>query len=71
MLALRGDNMQTNPNIEDKRIVEVCDWKDSQWQYSPWQKKYYRRLRRKIMKRELEKYGKSNSEKGFDYTQRY
>ena len=42
--------MQTNPNIEDKRIVEIWDWKDTPWDYQPWLKKYYRKLRRKKQK---------------------
>ena len=47
--------MQTNQNIEDKRIVEVWEWKDTPWQYSPDIKKCYRKLRRKKQKRLLKK----------------
>jgi len=47
--------MQTNPNIEDKRIVEIYDWKDYRYDYNPWGKKYNRRLRRKRQKRLLDK----------------
>lgn len=47
--------MQTNPNIEKKQIIEVYDWKDTPWVYQPWNKKYYRKLRRKIEKREFKK----------------
>ena len=43
--------MQTNPNKEEKQIVEVYDWKDSQWEYNPWFKKYNRKLRRRRQKR--------------------
>ena len=47
--------MQSNTNKEDKRIVEIWEWKDTPWQYSPGIKKCYRRLRRKRQKRILEK----------------
>ena len=47
--------MQTNPNKEDKRIVNVWEWKDTPWQYSPDIKKCYRRIRRKRQKRILDK----------------
>ena len=47
--------MQTNPNKEDKRIVDVWEWKDTPWEYSPKTKKCYRRLRRKRQKRILDK----------------
>ncbi len=46
---------QTNPNREEKNIVEVWEWKDTPWQYSPGIKRCYRRLRRKRLKRILEK----------------
>jgi hypothetical protein len=46
--------MQTNPNIEKKQIVEVWDWKDYRYDYNPWGKKYYRRLRRKREKRKFQ-----------------
>ena len=46
--------MQTNPNKEDKRIVEIYDWKDYRYDYNPWGKKYNRRLRRKKQKRILD-----------------
>ena len=47
----RGGKMQSNPNIEKKQIVEVWDWKDTPWQYSPDVKKYCRKRRRNIEKR--------------------
>ena len=43
--------MQTNPNKEDKNIVEIWEWKDTPWQYSPGIKKYCRKLRRRRQKR--------------------
>ena len=43
--------MQTNPNKEDKNIVEKWDWKDTPWDYNPWGKKYNRKLRRRRQKR--------------------
>jgi len=46
--------MQTNPNKEEKNIVDVWEWKDTPWQYSPKTKKCYRRLRRKKQKRLLD-----------------
>lgn len=52
--------MQSNPNIDDKRVVEIWKWKDYQYDYNPWAKKYYRRLRRKILKREIEKYERNS-----------
>lgn len=47
--------MQTNPNIPKKQVIEVWNWRDFPGDYSPWFKKYYRRLRRKIEKREFKK----------------
>ena len=46
--------MQSNANREEKNIVDVWEWKDTPWQYSPGIKKCYRRLRRKRQKRLLE-----------------
>jgi len=46
---------QTNPNREEKNIVDVWEWKDTPWEYSPGMKRLYRRLRRKKLKRELDK----------------
>jgi len=46
---------QTNPNIEEKNIVEIWEWKDTPWDYCPGTKKLYRRLRRKRQKRLLDK----------------
>ena len=46
---------QSNPNIDDKRLIEVYDWKDSQWQYSPWWKKHNRKLRRKKLDRKIKR----------------
>ena len=43
--------MQTNPNKEEKNIVEIWEWKDTPWQYSPGLKKCYRKLRRRRQKR--------------------
>ena len=54
-VQITGVIMQTNPNKENKNIVEIYDWKDSQWEYNPWFKKYNRRLRRKRQKRLLDK----------------
>ena len=48
-------NLQTNENREEKRIVEVYDWKDYRYEYNPWGKKYNRKLRRKRQKRLLDK----------------
>jgi len=47
--------MSTNPNIENKRTVEIYDWRDFRGDYNPWQKKYYRKLRRKKLKRFIKK----------------
>jgi len=47
--------MQTNPNIEEKNIVEIWEWKDTPWDYCPATKKLYRKLRRKRQKRLLDK----------------
>ena len=47
--------MQSNPNIEDKRVVEVWDWKDTPWVYLPKEKKFNRRKRRRIENRKFEK----------------
>jgi len=47
--------MQTNPNIDDKRIVEIYDWKDTRWVYDPKSKKINRRLRRKRLNKLLTK----------------
>ena len=44
--------MQTNPNVEKKQVVEVYDWRDFRGDYNPWQKKFYRRLRRKRVKQQ-------------------
>ena len=46
--------MQTNPNKEDKRIVEVWEWKDG-YSNSCATKKVFRKLRRKRQKRILDK----------------
>ena len=46
-------NLQTNENREEKNVVEVWEWKDAPWQYSPGIKRLYRRLRRKRLKRLL------------------
>ena len=46
--------MQTNPNKEDKRIVDVWEWHDG-YGKSPATKKVFRKLRRKRQKRILEK----------------
>jgi len=45
--------MQTNPNIEDKRIVEIWEWHDG-YSKSCATKKVFRKLRRKRQKRLLE-----------------
>jgi len=53
--GLKAMSSQSNPNIDDKRVVEVYDWKDSQWQYSPWWKKHNRKLRRKKLDRKIKR----------------
>jgi hypothetical protein len=47
--------MQSNPNIDDKRTIEVWDWADTGHTDNAWLKKYNRRLRRKKLKRRIEK----------------
>jgi len=49
--------MQTNPNIEDKNIVERWDWDDCHGfvQVNASTKLHFRRLRRKRQKRLLDK----------------
>jgi len=42
--------MQTNPNIENKNIVEKWEWDDG-WDKSNSVKRLYRRLRRKRFNR--------------------
>lgn len=46
-------NKQTNPNIEQKNIVNRWDWNDTGHTDSAWAKKYYRKLRRKLIKRKF------------------
>lgn len=47
--------MQTNPNKEEKNIVERWDWKDYIYDYNPWGKKHNRRLRRRRTKVKFKK----------------
>jgi len=47
--------MQCSPNIDDKKTIEIYDWKDTSWEYNPWAKKYYRKIRRKKLNRLVDK----------------
>ncbi|MCK4447413.1 MAG: hypothetical protein KAW56_10080 [Candidatus Marinimicrobia bacterium] len=48
----RKINKQTNPNIENKNIVEIWDWNDTgQGTDNKFMKKHCRKLRRKKIKR--------------------
>jgi hypothetical protein len=46
---------QSNPNIDDKRLIEVYDWADSGHTDNVWLKKYNRRLRRKKLDRKIKR----------------
>jgi hypothetical protein len=52
---VKAMSSQSNPNIDDKRLVEVYDWKDSQWHYASWWKKHNRKLRRKKLDRKIKR----------------
>ena len=43
--------MQTNPNIEEKNIIEVWDWADTGHTDNEFMKKYCRKLRRNNIER--------------------
>ena len=46
--------MQSNPNKEDKNVIEIWEWHDG-FGKSPATKKVFRKLRRKKLKRILDK----------------
>jgi len=54
-MDILGEIMQSNPNIDDKRTIELWDWKDFQGDYNPWGKKYYRKVRRRRLNRRVNK----------------
>jgi hypothetical protein len=59
---VKDNSMQTNPNIDPKILVEVWDWADTGHTDNQWLKKYYRKLRRRKLERELRRQAKDTTE---------